>query len=119
MKCQRARTSLAAKIHLHGDVLAWREQGVVRVRTSDDRGEHDGLVGLVLEVPVPEVVKFGAHLLELLLGRTDLPSSIDEVRRESRFLRARLPLSIKLLLYLLDTAKEVIRRDTFVRDTED
>ena len=58
--------------NIHGDVLARRQQRVVGIGTSDDRAEHDGLVGLVLEVAVPELVKLRTHLLELFLGGTNL-----------------------------------------------
>jgi hypothetical protein len=64
---------------------------MVGVGTSDDRTEHDGLVWLVLKVPVPEGVEFGTHLLQLSLGGTDLEASVDGVRSEPGPLRAKLP----------------------------
>ena len=56
----------------HRDVLAGRQERVVGVRARDDRAEHDGLVGLVLEVAVVKFVEFWAHLLQFLFGRADL-----------------------------------------------
>ena len=65
-------TSRVLEVLEHRDVLAGRQEGVVSVCTGDDGTEHDGLVGLVLEVPVVKLVEFRAHLLQFLLGRADL-----------------------------------------------
>ena len=103
----------------HRDVLAGRQERVVGVRARDDRAEHDGLVGLVLEILVPERVELGAHLLELLLGRADLEPSVDSVRGEACLLRARLPLCEELLLGVLVSAEEVVERHSVVGDAVD
>lgn len=58
--------------NLHGHVVARRQESVVCVGTSNDGAKHDGLVGLVLEVTVPELIKLRSHLLHLLLGRANL-----------------------------------------------
>lgn len=83
---------------------------MVCIGTGDDRAEHDRLVGLVLEVSIPELVELGTHLLQLLFSRTNLIStvsllgggrdncnchleaSINGVGREASFLRTDLPL---------------------------
>ena len=56
----------------HREVIARREERVVRVRARDDRAKHDRLVGLVLEVGVPEVVELRTHFLQLGLSWSDL-----------------------------------------------
>jgi len=33
---------------------------------------HDGLIGLVLEVRIPEGIELGPHLFQLVLGRANL-----------------------------------------------
>lgn len=53
---------------------------------------HYGLVGLVLEVLVPEGVEFGAHFLQLFLAGANLEAGVDGVRRETSLLRRDLPL---------------------------
>ncbi len=92
---------------------------MIRVCTGDDRTEHDGFVRLVLEVPVPEFVKFRSHLLELFRCRPDLKAGVDKVRGQSGLLRASLPFCEKFLLNLLDTTKEVISGNGIVRYTID
>ncbi len=42
------------------------------VELRDEGDSHDGLVRLVLEVLVPQLVELGPHLLELFHGRADL-----------------------------------------------
>lgn len=69
---------------------------MVGVGSVDDGAEHDRLVGLVLEVGVPQLVEFGAHLLQLCFSRADLESGVDGVRRKPRLLRADFPLSEEL-----------------------
>ena len=103
-----ATRSRVLEVLEHRNVLARREERVVCIRPRDDRAEHDGLVGLVLEVPVPELVEFGAHLLQLLLSGTDLEAGIDRVRGEPCFLRAGLPLGEELPLNVLITTEEVV-----------
>lgn len=38
---------------------------------------HDGLVRLVLEVPVPESIELGAHLFEFFFSGANLSHGID------------------------------------------
>ena len=92
---------------------------MVGVGASDDRAKHDGLVGLVLEVAVPELVELRSHGLQLLLSWTNLEASIDSVRREASLLRRNFPLLEHLLLYLLDATEEVVGGDRLIRDTVD
>ena len=82
---------------------------MVGVGTGDDGAEHDGLVGLVLEVFVPEVVELGAHLLELGLGGADLEAGVDGVAAEPCTLRAHLPLLEELPARLRVAAKEGVK----------
>ena len=60
----------------HRDVLSRWQKGVIGVRATDDGSEHHRLVGLVLEVTVPELVEFRSHLLQFLLGGTDLYQTV-------------------------------------------
>lgn len=92
---------------------------MVGVCTSNDRAEHNGLVGLVLEVGVPQLVEFGTHLLEFLLGWADFKACIDSIRRQSGLFGADLPLVEQLGLRLLHTSEEVIGSDGLVGDAED
>ena len=108
---RRAHLSTASwilKVLEHSDVVARGQQRMVGVGTCDDGAKHDGLVGLVLEVAVPERVELGAHLRELRLGGADLEAGVDRVRGEARLLGARLPLGEELLLRVLVAAQEVI-----------
>lgn len=89
---------------------------MVGVCSGDDGAKHDGLVGLVLEVSVPELVELRAHLLELRLGRANLEASVDGVRRQLGLLGADLPLVEHLGLNLLDTTQEVVGGDALVGD---
>jgi hypothetical protein len=77
------------------------------------------LVGLVLEVAVPELVELGTHFLELLLGWADLEAGVDRVGREARFLGADLPLLEDLLTGLWVAAHEVVDRETLLVYAED
>ena len=104
---------------VHRDVLARRKEGVVGVCAGDNGTKHHRLVGLVLEVGVPESVKLRTHLLELFGGGPDLPASVDEVGGQARLFGAGLPLGVELLLDLCDAAQEVVGGDGLVRDAED
>jgi len=79
--------------------------------TSNHRVVHDRLVGLVLEVAVPATAELWAgpavHLLELLLGGTDLDSSLDTVGGK-RASAIDVPLIEDLLLYRGIAANEVV-----------
>ena len=72
-------TDVGARRHIHGDIMARRQQTVVGVGTRNDGAKHDGLIGLVLEVAVPELVELRSHLLELLLSWPQLVTRIDGV----------------------------------------
>lgn len=65
--------------YLHSDIFARREQRVVGVCTSNDRAKHNGLVWLILEVAIPELIELRPHLLEFRFRGTDLESGIDSV----------------------------------------
>ena len=43
-----------------------------------NRAKHDGLVGLVLEVRLPELVELRTHFLELSFGWADLMGNVNE-----------------------------------------
>ena len=92
---------------------------MVGVGTGDNGTEHDGLVWLVLEVTVPQLVELRTHLLELRLGGADLEASINGVGRQPSLLGAGIPLGADLPLNLLDTTKEVVGSDGLVGDTVD
>jgi hypothetical protein len=86
---------------------------VITEPTSNDRVVHDRLVRLVLEVRVPTRAELGArpavHLLELLLSRTDLDTSVNTVGGK-RTSAVDLPLLEDLLLDLRIATDEIIER---------
>lgn len=65
-------TEVQVKGREHGDIFARRKQCVVRISARHDGAEHDRLVGLVLEIPVVQLIELGSHLLELFLGGSNL-----------------------------------------------
>jgi len=96
----------------HGEELARGHHHVVTEPTSNDRVVHDRLVGLVLEVGVPAGAELGAwpavHLLELVLSRADLDTSLNAVGGE-RTSAVDLPLLEDLLLNLGVATDEVVK----------
>jgi len=84
---------------------------VVAEPAGNDGVVHDWLVGLVLEVRVPTRAELWArpavHLVELLLGRADLDTSIDAVGCE-RTGTVDVPLVEDLLLSLLVATDKVV-----------
>jgi hypothetical protein len=104
---------IKANIYCKTTHLARRHHHVVAEPTSNDRVVHDRLVGLVLEVRVPTRAELGArpavHLLELLLSRADLNTSINAVGGK-RTSAVDLPLLKDLLLDLGITTDEIIER---------
>lgn len=97
----------------HGEELARGHKHVVTEPSSNDGVVHDRLVGLVLEVAVPARAEFWVwprvHLVELLLGWSDLDTGLDTVGGQWTS-SVDVPLVEDLFLCLLVSTNEIVER---------